>query len=189
MMKTDILFSSPELCFSRSQKEAILAWGRALGAQDVPSLYKVEKFQSEALEAYGNPTKRIQTSSGHVFYQNSIHDHIAKQYAHPNVREHIKAYPVFNRGRVSEAFHASKWLTEAPVDVVTPMVRIGDQDFYVNELTYCKGDAWCIPIRFFEFEGDEMWAVCLKVEGSEVSWFTTRRRCCRARRSRVAGRR
>ncbi|TBU36023.1 hypothetical protein BD309DRAFT_85074, partial [Dichomitus squalens] len=58
MMKTDILFSSPDLRVSRSQKEAILGWGRALGAQDVPSLYKVEKFQAEALEAYGNPTER-----------------------------------------------------------------------------------------------------------------------------------
>ncbi|TBU64237.1 hypothetical protein BD310DRAFT_973250 [Dichomitus squalens] len=158
MMKTDILFSSPELRFSRAQKEAILAWGRALGAKDVPSLYKLEKFQAEALEAYGNPTKRVQTSSGHVFYQNSLHHHVATQYAHPEVRQHIKAYPVFNHGRVSEAFHSTKWLVDAPPDLATPMVRIGHQDFYVNELTYCEGDVWCIPLRFFEFEGNGMWA-------------------------------
>ncbi|OBZ73364.1 hypothetical protein A0H81_07153 [Grifola frondosa] len=36
MMKTDILFSSPRLRFSRAQQEAILAWGKDLGAKRYP---------------------------------------------------------------------------------------------------------------------------------------------------------
>lgn len=71
-MKTDILFSSAQMRFSRSQQEAILAWGRDLGAKDVPSLYGLDKFQNEALEAVGNPTVKVKASSGNVFYQNSI---------------------------------------------------------------------------------------------------------------------
>ena len=77
-MKTDILFSSPELRFSRSQQEAVLAWAKDLGARDVPSLYKLQKFQKEALESFENPTTRVQASSGNVFYMNSIRHAIAK---------------------------------------------------------------------------------------------------------------
>ncbi|EJF61700.1 hypothetical protein DICSQDRAFT_59881 [Dichomitus squalens LYAD-421 SS1] len=168
MMKTDILFSSQELRFSRAQKQAILSWGRDLGAENVPSLYKIEKFQADALEACGNPSKRMQTSTGQVFYQNSMHHHVAQQYAHPNVRGYIKAYPVFAGGCVSETYHSSKWLVDAPGTLLTPMVRIDDRDFYVDELTYCNDEEWCIPVRFFEFEGQGMWAVCQKVEMTEV---------------------
>lgn len=72
MMKTDILFSSPHLRFSRAQKQAILAWGKELGAKDVPSLYKLEKFQQEALHAVGDPSSKVNTPSGNVFYINSV---------------------------------------------------------------------------------------------------------------------
>ena len=70
MMKTDILFSSPRLRFSRAQREAVLAWGKELGAREVPSLYSLEKFQREALDAMGNPTKKVETASGNILYMN-----------------------------------------------------------------------------------------------------------------------
>ena len=71
-MKTDILFSSPRLRFSRAQQEAVLSWGKDLGASNGPSLYALEMFQSEALEAVGNPTEKISAASGNVWYKNSI---------------------------------------------------------------------------------------------------------------------
>lgn len=70
-MKTDILFSSPRLRFSRSQQEAVLAWGKALGAQQVPSLYSLEKFRDESLKALGDPTITLETVSGNIM---SIND-------------------------------------------------------------------------------------------------------------------
>ena len=72
MMKTDILFSSAHMRFSRAQQEAILTWGRDLGAKDVPTLYGLNKFQENALNAVGNPTVKVKAVSGNVFYQNSI---------------------------------------------------------------------------------------------------------------------
>ena len=78
MMKTDILFSSPEMRFSRAQQEAVLAWGRDLGARQVPTLYGLEKFQREAQEAVGNPTVRVKATSGNIFYRNSILQTIAR---------------------------------------------------------------------------------------------------------------
>ncbi|KII92048.1 hypothetical protein PLICRDRAFT_458960 [Plicaturopsis crispa FD-325 SS-3] len=67
MMKTDILFSSPRLRFSRAQQEAVLSWAKELGA-DVPSLYALERFQKEALKAVGDPTEKVTTASGNVLY-------------------------------------------------------------------------------------------------------------------------
>ncbi|PIL29486.1 hypothetical protein GSI_08428 [Ganoderma sinense ZZ0214-1] len=97
MMKTDILFSSSELRFSRAQKEAILAWGHDLGARDVPSLYKIEKFQKDALDACGNPTRRVQTTSGHVFYQNAVQHHIAMEGLVVDKKREMMACSMFER--------------------------------------------------------------------------------------------
>ncbi|KAI0644697.1 hypothetical protein C8Q79DRAFT_912903 [Trametes meyenii] len=185
MLKTDILFSAPELRFSRRQKEAVLAWGKELGAREVPSLYRLENFQKDALEACGNPTKRVQTRAGNIFYHNSVQQSIARDYAHPDIRPLIKAYPVFSGNRVTEHYQGSKWLVDAPDELLTPMIRLHDRDFYVNELTYCEGGQWFIPKRFFEFEGHGMWAVGHNVaatpDGLVVSDTRSMRACCEFR--------
>lgn len=78
MMHTDILFNSPHLRFSREQKLAVLAWGTALGASNVPSLYAIERFQQLAREAIGDPTEKVVSAAGHVFYMNNPVKLIAK---------------------------------------------------------------------------------------------------------------
>ncbi|TFK45607.1 hypothetical protein OE88DRAFT_1639656 [Heliocybe sulcata] len=150
MMKTDILFSSPRLRFSRAQQQAVLAWGRDLGAKNVPSLHALHKFQAEALEAVGNPTVKVQAVSGNVFYMNEATHTIAKDYAHPDIRLLIHVYPELTPNAASEVWQARKWLYDAPDDVLTPMVREWDKDYYVKELVYCKDQTWLIPTRFFE---------------------------------------
>lgn len=77
-MHTDILFNSPRLRFSREQKLAILGWGKALGASNVPSLYAIERFQKQAREALDNPTEKVVSAAGHVFYINNPVKLIAK---------------------------------------------------------------------------------------------------------------
>ncbi|EPS97810.1 hypothetical protein FOMPIDRAFT_1031788 [Fomitopsis schrenkii] len=155
MMKTDILFSSPRLRFSREQQEAVLAWGRELGARDVPTLYSIEKFQSAALKSIGDPTRRVQADSGNVFYINSLVQAMARDYAHPSTRQQIHAFPEFTAGGpVSEVWQSSKWLEDAPDDVLTPMIRLGDKDYYIKELAYCCDQSWFIPMRFFTRKGE-----------------------------------
>ncbi|CDO77550.1 hypothetical protein BN946_scf184912.g49 [Trametes cinnabarina] len=134
MMKTDILFSSSSLRFSRSQKEAILSWGKDLGAREVPSLYKLDRFERDALEAIGDPTIKVKAASGNVFYMNSIRHALARDYAHPQKRRSMHVYPEFTGDRVCETWQASKWLVDAPDEVLTPMIRLHGHDFYVNEL-------------------------------------------------------
>lgn len=185
-MKTDILFSSPRLRFSREQQEAVLAWGRELGARDVPTLYSIEKFQSAALKSIGDPTRRVQADSGNVFYINSLVQAMARvrmssftgspfdcswraqDYAHPSTRQQIHAFPEFTAGGpVSEVWQSSKWLEDAPDDVLTPMIRLGDKDYYIKELAYCCDQSWFIPMRFFTRKG-EMWASGHRVSRKNV---------------------
>ncbi|KDQ51513.1 hypothetical protein JAAARDRAFT_140020 [Jaapia argillacea MUCL 33604] len=150
MMKTDILFSSPCLRFSQAQQEAVLAWGKELGARNVPSLYKVDKFQKEALESLGDPMVKIQASSGNVFFMNSACEAIARDYAHPKTRPLIHAYPEFTKDVVTEVWQCGKWRIDAPDSVLTLMICCGMKDFYVNKLVQQEEGTWFIPTRFFE---------------------------------------
>ncbi|TFK51166.1 hypothetical protein OE88DRAFT_1735116 [Heliocybe sulcata] len=153
MMKTDILFSSPRLRFSRAQQQAVLTWARDLGAKNIPSLHALHKFQSDGLEVLGNPTVKVRSASGNIFYMNKVTKAVAKDYAHPETRRLIHAYPEYTPNAVSEVWQAEKWLCDAPDHVLTPMIRLGNTDFYVKELTRCHDGSWFIPTRFFEHAG------------------------------------
>ena len=69
---------------------------------------------------------------------------------------------------MSEVWQTSKWLEDAPDDVLTPMVRLDDKDFYIKELVYCRNQSWFIPMRFFTRRG-EMWAAGHSVSRKAVS--------------------
>ncbi|PSR78377.1 hypothetical protein PHLCEN_2v7420 [Hermanssonia centrifuga] len=153
MMKTDILLSSPRLRFSRAQREAVLAWGRDLGAKNVPSLYALEKFQAVSLQAVGNPTVKIEAASGNILYMNDPAELLKKLYAHPKTRSKIHSLPELTPNKIKEVWQAEKWLYEVPDELLTPMIRLQNKDFYVQELVYCENEKWFIPERFFEYEG------------------------------------
>ena len=74
---TDLLFSSPRLRFSRPQQKAILSWAIELGAT-VPSYTKLRTTQTGLLSELGNPTSRVESGRGNVYYLNEIGDSIAK---------------------------------------------------------------------------------------------------------------
>ena len=79
MFLTDLLFSgSARVRFSESQKQAILAWGTALGAPDVPPLSTLKKVQASIGEMVRRPTEKVISGSGTVFYINDVGKAIAK---------------------------------------------------------------------------------------------------------------
>lgn len=78
MFYTDVLFSSPWLRFSEQQKLAVLDWAKRMGARDVPSLHQLEKARELVDDHLGNPTMRINSTAGNVFYMNDIGAAIAK---------------------------------------------------------------------------------------------------------------
>ncbi|KAH9943748.1 hypothetical protein B0H21DRAFT_823519 [Amylocystis lapponica] len=83
MFLTDLLFSSPRLQFSEQQRTAVLTWGKELGAHNVPSLCTVKKCQECIKDLVRNPTEKVESHSGTVFYINNVGKTIAKDYANP----------------------------------------------------------------------------------------------------------
>lgn len=78
MFYTDVLFSSLWLHFSEQQKLAVLDWAKRMGARDVPSLHQLEKAREFVDDHLGNPTTRLTSVAGNIFYMNDIGLAIAK---------------------------------------------------------------------------------------------------------------
>lgn len=83
----------------------------------------------------------------------------------------MHVYPeATDKMNVKEVWQAGKWLTDAPDDVLTPMIRrkADFKAFYVNELVQCRDGRWFIPERFIIFEGVQ-WALGRFVDPSAVN--------------------
>jgi hypothetical protein len=70
--------NSARLRFSEAQTAAVLAWAKALSAQDVPSLYAIKKSQETLRRLVGDPTHQVTGANGNIFYINNIAHAIAK---------------------------------------------------------------------------------------------------------------
>lgn len=75
---TSLLFSSPRIPFSDSQKRAVLNWAKELGAANVPSLGAMKKCHNYLDELVGSPTQKMTSRAGDVFYINNVAEAIAK---------------------------------------------------------------------------------------------------------------
>ncbi|KAI9458786.1 hypothetical protein HD554DRAFT_1978691, partial [Boletus coccyginus] len=58
-------------------KKAILEWTIVLGAPNVPSLFAVKSIQDHISKLLQSPTEKVVSSSGNMFYLNSISKAIA----------------------------------------------------------------------------------------------------------------
>ena len=74
--------------------------------------------------------------------------------ANPQVCPNIHIYPEDSGAMLSEAQQAQRWLKEMPPDELTPMIRIGEDDYYIYEPTMLVNGSCCIPTRWFTREGD-----------------------------------
>lgn len=64
--------------FSQAQQKAVLAWGKELHVEDVPSHKMFRAAQKDLLSALGDPTEQQESSRGNVYYLNDIGTSIAK---------------------------------------------------------------------------------------------------------------
>ncbi|KAI6021802.1 hypothetical protein BKA83DRAFT_4055361 [Pisolithus microcarpus] len=124
---TELLFSSPRLPFSEPQKRAILSWAKELGARDVPSLYSLNSCHEEIKKLIGDPTKKVVSASGNVFYINDIANAIAKDYANPLTRFAMQDFPEDGGKGMSQTFHGEKLLHELPSP---PAVQVSSLHLY-----------------------------------------------------------
>ncbi|KAI6029918.1 hypothetical protein BKA83DRAFT_4030647, partial [Pisolithus microcarpus] len=143
---TALLFSSPRLPFSRSQKRAILHWAKQLGACDVPSLYALQRCYEEVKEIVGDPTDKVISPLGNVFYINDVAKAIAKDYANPLTRLAMQDFPEDGGSTMSQVFNGEKMLHEMPSP---PAVCIHRSIYFVGELLQESSGLYFIPERFF----------------------------------------
>ncbi|KAL4079813.1 hypothetical protein J3A83DRAFT_4054134, partial [Scleroderma citrinum] len=144
---TTLLFSSAHLPFLRTQKAAILHWEKAMGASEVPTLYLHQKVMDGVCEAVGNPSQKVSSSSGNVFYMNNIAKVIAKDYANPLTCFAMQDFPEDNGRGMSQVFHGRKMLLDLPSP---PAVHVDGKIYFVNEILQDVMGDYFIPEHFFK---------------------------------------
>ncbi|KAI6028148.1 hypothetical protein EDC04DRAFT_2532022, partial [Pisolithus marmoratus] len=143
---TELLFSSPCLPFSKPQKRAILSWAKELGAWDIPSLYGLNICHEEIKKLIGNPTKKVMSASGNVFYINDIMNAIAKDYANPFTCFAMQDFPEDGGKGMSQVFHGEKLLYKTPSP---PAIQVDGTIYFMDELLQeCLGN-YFFPECFF----------------------------------------
>ncbi|KAL0056975.1 hypothetical protein AAF712_016408, partial [Marasmius tenuissimus] len=156
MFLTQLLFSgSARIRFSEAQKEAVLAWAKALGAHNVPALSTLKKVQASIEDVVGDPTEKVVSSSGTVFYINNIAQAIAKMaqlsqdFSNPITRFAMAEYRQDGRDGMSELRNGKKWLLNLQRDLLTVTARVDDKNYFVGELLRRRQGSVFIPDRFF----------------------------------------
>ncbi|KAI9566584.1 hypothetical protein HD554DRAFT_2174244 [Boletus coccyginus] len=129
---THLLFSSPRVHFSDQQKKAILEWVTALSAPNVPSLFAVV------------------SSSGNMFYLNSISKAIALDFANPLTRLTMQDYSKDRQGQMSQVQHGSKMLMDLLDDLAPPSVQVNGKVFFVYKLLQQSVKGYFIPMKLFQ---------------------------------------
>ncbi|KAI0039203.1 hypothetical protein FA95DRAFT_1504515 [Auriscalpium vulgare] len=145
----DILRHLPRSLFSDSQVD-IIRWGLAMfGIDDVPSVSWMRALNADMQDRYGIKTIRHEGALGHVYYTNSLADIIAQEMANPRVRPHLHHFPEDSGPELGEAWQASRWLHEMDASLLSPMICIGNQDFYTYEPATLSDGTLCVPLRWF----------------------------------------
>ncbi|KIY60600.1 hypothetical protein CYLTODRAFT_321338, partial [Cylindrobasidium torrendii FP15055 ss-10] len=103
---------------------------------------------------------------GHTYYVNNLAQIIAQELANPQVAPNLSYLPQDSDQLLAEACQGSRWLTEAPDNLLTPMVHVGTQDqhtdFFIHEIARVANGHCCIPFRWFTRE-ERIYGKCWKV--------------------------
>ncbi|KIM55660.1 hypothetical protein SCLCIDRAFT_134269 [Scleroderma citrinum Foug A] len=145
-----LLFSSPHLCFSGSQKKAMLTWSKTLGTANIPLLYALDKVHEQIMKMLGNPTEKFTVPSGNTFYLNSIGKAIAMEFSNPLTRFTMQDYPEDGQGHMSQVHHGQKMLEEIPCKLAPPCVHVNHNIFFVDKLLQQESRQYFIPKKFFQ---------------------------------------
>ncbi|KAF9808715.1 hypothetical protein IEO21_07777 [Rhodonia placenta] len=107
---------------------------RVNGVDDLPSVKTMQSLNAALQRMCGIDTIPYKGALGHNYHVNSLAQIIAQEMANPRVRPHLHFYPE-DRGErpLAEARQAARWLHEMPNELLTPMARVRNQDYYIYE--------------------------------------------------------
>lgn len=147
----------------------IIMWAMELLNVDyLPSVSTLKALSRDQQEAVGIRTLRYDGALGHVYYVNSLADTIAQvcftsspdsltsvessvlqEFSNPRVAPHLHFYPEDAGSALGESWKADRWRNELDPALTTPMIRLGNRDFYIHEPALLMDRTVCMPLRWF----------------------------------------
>ncbi|KAJ7260975.1 hypothetical protein C8J57DRAFT_1232533 [Mycena rebaudengoi] len=140
----------PRCSFSKKQNAAIHWAMLALGLKDLPSDRVMDDIDKALQKMCGVHSIRYSGKLGHIYYVNDLAGLIAQEMANPTVCKNLHFFPEDTNPSLSQAWQASRWLNELDSELTTAMIRVHNQDFYINEPTLLNDGSVFMPIRWFK---------------------------------------
>ncbi|KAH6876645.1 hypothetical protein BKA70DRAFT_1128177 [Coprinopsis sp. MPI-PUGE-AT-0042] len=158
----DILMHLPRSAFSEKQLD-LFVWLLTVNNVDgVPTVRRMKESNKLLQRLCGIETLEYTGAFGNMYSVNSLSQLLSQELSNPLVREHLWFYPEDTGKRLEEARQGTRWLHEAPHEYMTPMVRVGAQDFYTFEPAMLDQDTFCIPFRWF-IRDNQMYGNCWRM--------------------------
>ncbi|KAG1784306.1 uncharacterized protein HD556DRAFT_1251521, partial [Suillus plorans] len=145
----DILMHLPRSVFSERQIDILLWLLRVNNVDDVPSVKSVKRIEDTIQRLCGIRSIPYDGALGHRYYVNSLADLIQQEMMNPRVRPLLHFYPEDAGTKLNEAWQAKHWLEELDPELLTPVVRLQNQDFFIFEPALLTSGQACMPFRWF----------------------------------------
>ncbi|KIO17528.1 hypothetical protein M407DRAFT_12314 [Tulasnella calospora MUT 4182] len=123
----------PRTSFSDNEFRVLTWLLAANGVDHVPSISRMKTQQEELRRHFSVETKKYIGALGHTYYVNSLAGIIAQEMANPKVRPNLHFYPEDAGDTLEHAWQGRRWKEKIDPTLLTPMVRLGTQDFFVHE--------------------------------------------------------
>ncbi|PPQ75136.1 hypothetical protein CVT24_010098, partial [Panaeolus cyanescens] len=171
----DTIDNLPRLRISTAFMRTMLWMLKELGIRNVPSYDSFKKIQKEVRQNAGITTSQRQSPKGNLFSFNNPCDLIAKDWANPDVCDHIRRYPVIpSNGCISEIWHAQKWHSDLDRHVLSPMYddKKG-RHYFIDEPAMLDNGCMVIPVRWLEDEEGVGWCEVWEVKDDSTTRTST----------------
>ncbi|KAJ7432037.1 hypothetical protein FB451DRAFT_984978, partial [Mycena latifolia] len=129
----DIMTAFPRSVFSEPELEATRWFASKCGVDKLPHIRQVKRHRSTVLNLCGASVKTIDGQLGNSFATLDLGKILRDEFANPLVRPFIRVLSEDSGEFLCQASQAEKWRVDVSPDLSGPMVRMGNQDFYVNE--------------------------------------------------------
>ncbi|KAJ7688026.1 hypothetical protein B0H17DRAFT_938745 [Mycena rosella] len=155
----DVLMHLPRSVFSQRQLDLFIWLLKVNNVDDVPSVKSMQELNARLQKLCGIQSMSYDGALGHKYYVNSLAQIIAQEMSNPKVRPHLEFYPEDSGSLLEEARQGKRWLEEIPSDQITPMARIGTQDYFIHEPAMLTDGTFRMPFRWF-LRGKTLFAKC-----------------------------
>ncbi|KAG2053504.1 hypothetical protein BDR06DRAFT_982798 [Suillus hirtellus] len=135
--------------FSERQIDILLWLLQVNNVVDVPLVKSVKLIKDAIQQLCGIRSIPYEGALGHRYYVNSLPDIIRQEMMNPHVWTLLHFYPEDTGVELNKAQQATCWLEELDLELLTPVVRLHNQDFFVFEPALLLSGQACIPFRWF----------------------------------------